>query len=387
MTHPSQAEAVVLFDELHTADDRRFGVATLNAPASLHALSLEMIELLYPRLLAWQQDPGVVGVVLRSSGDKAFCAGGDVVRMARAIQAAQAQAQAQAEGGQVAVAAEAQAFFEHEYRLDHLIHTFGKPVLVWGHGIVMGGGIGLIIGASHRVVSPQSRLAMPEITIGLFPDVGGSWFLGHLPGGLGAFLALTGAQMNAADAVYTGMADFVLPHEAQAALLAKLQAAKWCQDPARNGALLSHLLQGLATPDMAASNLATHRSLIDRVIGRDQLKDLAPRLEALTQHSAAWLAQGAQNFVKGSPTTAALSLALQRRARHLSLADVFRLEYNAACGCAVHSDFAEGVRALLIDKDKSPRWSPATLDEVSPALVEDHFKPRYTGSHPLADLA
>lgn len=383
MTNPSQAEAVVLFDELTTADGRRFGVATLNAPASLHALSLEMIDLLHPRLLAWQADPEVVGVVLRGSGDKAFCAGGDVVRIARAIQAAQQAS----DDASPQVPAEARDFFEREYRLDHLIHTFGKPFLVWGHGIVMGGGIGLVIGASHRVVSPKSRLAMPEITIGLFPDVGGSWFLGHLPGGLGPFLALTGASMNAADAVYAGMADFVLPHEAQAPLLAKLQGAKWCQDPARNGALLSHLLQSMATDDMAASNLDRHRGLIDRVIGRDQLADLAPRLASLAQHSEAWLAQAAQNFVKGSPTTAALSLALQAHARHLSLADVFRLEYNAACGCAAHTDFAEGVRALLIDKDKAPRWSPATLDDVTPGWIADHLRPRYAGRHPLADLA
>jgi len=378
----NETEAVVLFEELRTAGGQRFGLATLNAPASLHALSLDMIDLLYPQLLAWQRDPEVVGVLLRGAGDKAFCAGGDVVKMARAIQ----QAHADAAGGEVRVAAEAQAFFEHEYRLDYLIHTFGKPFLVWGNGIVMGGGIGLIIGASHRVVTPKSRLAMPEITIGLFPDVGGSWFLNRLPGGQGPFLALTGALMNAADARYTGMADFVLPHDTLPELLGKLQAESWGQDAGRNGAQLSQLLQSLATEDMAPSNLAQHRELIDRVIGHDQIQDLAPRLAALANHSEAWLAQSAQNFVKGSPTTAALSVLLQQRARHLSLADVFRLEYNAACGCAVHTDFAEGVRALLIDKDKSPKWQPATLAEVTPAWIDDHLKPRFDGAHPLADL-
>lgn len=385
MTTPVPApQAVVLFEELHTAGGQRFGLATLNAPASLHALSLDMIDLLYPQLLAWQRDAGVVGVLLRGAGDKAFCAGGDVVKMARAIQTAHAGAAAQAE---VPVAAEASAFFEREYRLDHLIHTYGKPLVVWGNGIVMGGGIGLIIGASHRVVTPKSRLAMPEITIGLFPDVGGSWFLNRLPGGLGPFLALTGALMNAADALYTGMADFALPHDAQAALLAQLQAAHWGANAGSNGAQLSHLLHSLATDALAPSNLAQHRALIDRTIGHDTLEDLAPRLAALAQHADAWLAQSAQNFVNGSPTTAALSLALQQRARHLSLADVFRLEYDTACGCAVHTDFAEGVRALLIDKDKAPRWQPATLAAVTPAWVAEHLKPRHTGAHPLADLA
>ena len=370
-------DPVVLFDELPAADGKRFGLATLNAPASLHALSLDMIDLLYPQLLAWQRDPAVVGVVLRGSGDKAFCAGGDVVKIARAIQAAQGSGQ---------VPEEARAFFEREYRLDHLIHTYGKPFLVWGNGIVMGGGIGLIIGASHRVVTPKSRLAMPEITIGLFPDVGGSWFLNRLPGGLGPFLALTGAMMNAADARYTGMADFVLPHDALPTVLAHIQAATWQGEAGADGAQLSHLLQALATTDMAPSQLATHRAEIDAAIGHDRLIDLAPRLAALAQHADAWLAQSAANFVKGAPTTAALSLALQQRARHASLADVFRLEYDAACGCAVHTDFAEGVRALLIDKDKAPQWAPATLADVTPAWVDDHLKPRYSGAHPLADL-
>jgi enoyl-CoA hydratase/carnithine racemase len=229
---------------------------------------------------------------------------------------------------------------------------------------------------------------MPEIGIGLYPDVGGSWILSRLPGRTGAFLALTGASINAADALFAGLADFAVPHERHADLLAALAATPWSGEGEADGARLSHLLealgQGVALP---ASPLRTHFDRINTVIGHDRLQDIAPRLAALADDADPWLAQAGAAFAKGSPTSAVLGLELQRRARHLSLADTFRLELQASVGCCAHTDFAEGVRALLVDKDKNPRWSPATLDEVTPAWIADHLKPRFTGPHPLADLA
>ena len=368
----------VLFDTLPTASGHVFGRATLNAPASLNALSLAMVDLLDPQLAAWAQDPKVVGVVLDAAGDKAFCAGGDVVGLAHAI-----RAQPPGEAPQVA-----RDFFEREYRLDYRIHTFPKPLLCWGHGIVMGGGIGLMSGASHRVATPKTRMAMPEINIGLYPDVGGSWLLARAPGASGAFLALTGAHINAADAVFAGLADFVLAHDRYPAVLDALRAAQWTGTQAGDGAQLSHLLEGLGQGvDLPASPLRTHFDRIRTVIGHDRLSDIAARMAALAQDADPWLAQAAQTFLKGSPTSAALGLELQRRARNLSLADTFRLEWQASVGCCAHTDFAEGVRALLIDKDKQPKWQPATLAEVTPAWIDDHLKPRFDGAHPLADLA
>ena len=371
-------DAPVLFDTLATASGQRFGRATLNVPASLNALSLTMVDLLDPQLAAWAADPGIAGVLLDAAGDKAFCAGGDVVGLAQAIRALPP--------GQVPP--EASAFFEREYRLDYRIHTYPKPLLVWGHGIVMGGGIGLMAGASHRVVTPRTRMAMPEIGIGLYPDVGGSWLLPRLPGKSGAFLALTGASLNAADALFAGLADFALPHEQHGPLLQAIGATAWQGRPQDDAAQLSHLLrslgQGVALP---ASPLRTHLERINAVIGHDRLADIAPRLAALAQDADPWLAQAGATFAKGSPTSAALGLELQRRCRHLSLADAFRLELQASVGCCAHPDFAEGVRALLIDKDKSPRWQPASLAEVTPAWIDAHLRPRFDGPHPLADLA
>lgn len=367
----------VLFQTLLTASGHQFGRATLNVPGSLNALSLVMVDLLDAQLAAWADDADIVGVVLDAAGDKAFCAGGDVVGLCQAIRALPA--------GQVPP--EASDFFEREYRLDHRIHTYPKPVVCWGHGIVMGGGIGLLAGASHRVATPKTRMAMPEISIGLYPDVGGSWMLSHLPGKTGAFLALTGASLNAADAHFAGLADFVLPHACHDALLDAIVTTAWQGERESDAAQLSHLLEALSQDvEWPESKLRTHFDRINTVIGHDRLQDIAPRLAALASDADPWLARAGQTFVKGSPTSAALGLEMQRRARYLSLADTFRLELQASVGCCAHPDFAEGVRALLIDKDQQPNWQPATLADVTPAWLEDHLRPRFSGAHPLADL-
>ena len=183
----------------------------------LNALSLAMIDRLDPQLAAWGAGPADRRRVLDAVGDRAFCAGGDVVAVYHAIRAA----------GPGQVPKLCSDFFEREYRLDYRIHTYPKPILCWGHGIVMGGGIGLMAGASHRVATPKTRLAMPEIGIGLYPDVAGSWFLPRMPGRSGLFLALTGAPLNASDARFAGLADVVLPHESLPGVLDAVSAERW----------------------------------------------------------------------------------------------------------------------------------------------------------------
>ena len=370
-------DAPVLFSRIETASGLAFGRATLNQPASLNALSLGMIDLLDPQLRAWAGDATIAGVILDSCSEKAFCAGGDVVDMYRSIRATPA--------GQVP--ARAAAFFEREYRLDHLIHCYPKPLLAWGHGIVMGGGIGLLAGASHRVVTARTRLAMPEITIGLYPDVGGSWFLQRMPGRAGLFLALTGAPLDASDALFAGIADFALPVDGLNVLLDDIVAADWQGEQQADSVRLDHLLACRSVQDLPASPLQAHLPRIDALIARDPLAEIAPRLAALATDADPWLAQAGATFAKGSPTSAALSFELQRLTRHASLAEVFRLEYQASVGCCLQHDFAEGVRALLVDKDKKPLWQPATLGQVTPGLVAAHIAPRFDGPHPLADLA
>ncbi len=370
-------DAPVLFRTVVTASGHRFGHATLNAPASLNALTLTMVDLLQSQLSAWADDPQVAGVVLDGSSEKAFCAGGDVVGLYRAMRAA----------GPGKVPHEAAEFFEREYRLDYQIHTYPKPFVCWGHGIVMGGGIGLMAGASHRVVTPRSRLAMPEITLGLYPDVGGSWFLSRLPGRTGLFLALTGAPLNAADALWAGLADRAARAEDHGALLEAIAHARWDGERSADAERLDDLLRALPSADLAPSQLAPHRDRIDALIGpHDTLATMAPRLRSLACEGDAWLSTAGSTFQKGSPTSAALAIALQRRLRQASLAEVFRMEYQASVGCCVFPDFAEGVRALLIDKDKTPRWQGAAQDEGGDAHLDALLAPRFAGAHPLADL-
>lgn len=370
----------VILREFDTACGRRFGHATLNAEGSLNALSLDMIDRLAPQLDAWAADPAIVGVVLDGAGEKAFCAGGDVAALYRAIKAAPA--------GEITPAAK--AFFEREYRLDYRIHTYPKPILCWGHGIVMGGGIGLIAGASHRVVTLKTRMAMPEITIGLYPDVGGSWFLRRMPGHAGLFLALTGASLNAADARFAGLGDFIVDHADKAAVLAQLAQTRWHApdaDERANHHVLSRLLEArVVQNEVPVSPLRRHFDTIEQVIGHDGLEDIAVRLLALREHDDPWLAGAGTTFAKGAASSAVISHALWQRVPHLSLAEVFRLEYLVSTAATAHHDFPEGVRALLIDKDRNPQWRYAGIAEVDSAFVAEHFQAHFEGTHPLADL-
>ncbi|MEJ8814289.1 enoyl-CoA hydratase/isomerase family protein [Variovorax ureilyticus] len=363
----------VLFNEISTACGRRFGHATLNSPATLNALSLEMIDRLGPMLSLWADDANIAGVVIDSVGDKAFCAGGDLQLLYASMK--------ETPPGEIPL--EAARFFEREYRLDYQIHTYQKPVLCWAHGIVMGGGIGLLAGASHRVATPRTRLAMPEISIGLYPDVGGSWFLRRSPGKSGLFLALTGASINAADSRFVGLTDFVVPQEQKEHVLTAIAGSKWFDNTERNSAQLSHIvLDHSEHGELAESNIRKHFDLIDSIVGHDTFIDLARRLQILSQDEDTWLSGAATNFVKGSPTSAALAFALWRRVLHMSMADVLRLEYHVSVACARFGDFAEGIRALIIDKDRNPRWRPGTLEEVSESYVQSFLQP----PHPLADL-
>ncbi len=365
----------MLFNEIKTANGKRFGVATLNSPASLNSLSVAMVRLLIPRLQEWAKDDGIVGVLLDAAGEKAFCAGGDLRQLYQTLLECGPARNTYAE-----------RFFGEEYELDHLIHTFPKPFLCWAHGIVMGGGIGLVAGASHRVVTAQSRLAMPEINIGLYPDVGGSWFLRRAPGRVGPFLALTAAPLNAADTIFCGLADVVVPHERKSQLLEAVAASAWQGEAKADRATLSRLLaQAGEGAEKQPSKLRAHFDTINALMAGDDLLDIANRLRALKSDDA-WLQTAATTFTKGSPSSAAVSFALWQRVLHMSLAEVFRLEYWASLGFCAHKDFAEGIRALLIDKDRNPRWSPATIEEITPEFVEDHLRVRVEGPHPLAAL-
>ncbi|WP_337054625.1 enoyl-CoA hydratase/isomerase family protein [Pseudoxanthomonas sp. USHLN014] len=379
--HDSVVEAPVLFETREGAGGRRIGIATLNAPKTLNGLSLEMTRLLDAQLRAWAEDAAIACVVLQGAGEKAFCAGGDLHGLYRSMNEYR-------DGGSEDITsnAYAAAFFEEEYRLDYFIHTYPKPLLCWGHGIVMGGGIGLMSGASHRVVTERSRLAMPEIGIGLFPDVGGSWLLARVPRGAGLFLALTGAPLNAGDAIYAGLADVCIDSGRHAALLDALVAQPWDEAPAANRAALTRLLAGMS---MAAQPgpLQSHAEQVEALVGAGSLEQVVAAIGAASSDDDPWLQTAQATLAAGAPGSARLAWELQRRAADLSLADTFRRECIAALHVAAHGDFAEGIRALLIDKDRKPRWNPATLAQADAQWAQGFLiSPWPADAHPLADL-
>lgn len=364
---------VVLLEERAAADGRFLAIATLNSERSLNSLSLDMINILLPAMQRWAGDERIAAVFLQGAGEKAFCAGGDVRRICLAVR----------ENG--IDDPYAQAFFTEEYKLDYLIHTFPKPVIVWGQGIVMGGGIGLMSGASHRVVTETSKLAMPEITIGLYPDVGGSYFLSRVRDRLGLFVGMTGVHLNAADALYIGLADVAVPVARREAVLQHLCEESFSADKEVCDLQVSTLLMREAPPTLAHSELKPRAALLNARAASDDLATLYAALTAPAPDDA-WLDRTAKTLAKGSPTSAALIQRQWLRGRDMTLADIFREELTLSTQCARHPDFIEGVRALLVDKDNAPKWQPATLAEVSPAWLDEHYAEPWQGPHPLAAL-
>ncbi|HEX4855593.1 MAG TPA: enoyl-CoA hydratase/isomerase family protein [Limnobacter sp.] len=370
----------VIFSTLHTASGHLFGMATLNNPAALNALTLPMIELLDAQLVQWAGQDNIAGVIIAAEGDKAFCAGGDVVSLHHAAKKA---AQSGAKAGEAPP--EAAEFFEKEYRLDYRIHTYPKPVLCWAHGIVMGGGVGLMMGASHRVVSPNARVAMPEIHIGLFPDVAGSWFLQRVPHNAGLFLGLTGAIINSGDALHCKFADVVIEHSKFPEVLDEIRNSHWAGIGQNDRKTLSTLLAPFST-ETPAPLLLQHQQEISEVVSHGSAAAVHAALLKLLGHPDTWLNRAASSYVHGSPTSAALFQHLYQRLKNASLAEVFRIEYQAAVGCCAHHDFPEGVRALLVDKDKNPKWSVKDVEEVAESTLAEILRPRFKGAHPLDDL-
>lgn len=335
----------------------RIGHLTLNRPGGLNALTLPMVRLLCRHLWNWDQDPEILAVVIRGAGEKAFCAGGDI----RTLYDSHASGDNQHE-----------LFLEEEYALDEYLHGYQKPVLALLDGFVLGGGMGLAQAASLRVVTERVRMGMPEVGIGFFPDVGGSYFLPRLPGELGLYLGVTGRQVRAADALYAELADYCLASERLAEFDRALDNLSW---GASAEEALHGLLAGLATDRIPGSELKAYRQVID---GYFALPDVPAIRAALLQESRPELRDWAEETIKlldsRSPLAMAVTLELLRRGRHLPLADCFALELHLDYQWFAKGDFMEGVRALIIDKDKAPRWNPPSLAELAPQRVLDFFR-------------
>ena len=370
--------AVVVFNELPAAQHRKIGTAELNVPATLNSLTIEMVEQLLQQLLVWQRDSSVVCVMISGSGEKAFCAGGDVQALRNSSLATP--------GGPCV---EAENFFAREYRLDYLIHTFGKPIVVWGDGIVMGGGLGIFAGASHRVVTETSRFAMPEVSIGLYPDVGGSFFLNQMPAQVGRFLALTGAAFNAADALYVGIADVFIQRNQFDTVLAKLQGGAPATHEAMSMLLASCMLatgdEKTATVAPAVGNIESHIDTINALCNGDNIQTVFERIATL-QTDDAWLLKAQKTLLQGSPLSVLLIDLQLARSVGQPLAQVLNAELLLSTNIIRYPEFAEGVRALLVDKDRKPKWQYSHIAAIPEALIESFFSAPWQ-ENPLADLS
>lgn len=348
------------------------GIITLNAERSLNALTLQMFKDLQMTFGAWATDENVRCIFLRGAGDKAFCAGGDVKQMAMDIIELKKQAP-----NTVAPDLPPQGFivdyFKYEYRCDYTIHKFEKPIVVWADGICMGGGIGLENGASHRIVTERSKFAMPEIAIGLYPDVGGTWFLNKMPGSFGLIAGMTGLRMNAADCLYLGLADFYIPSELESAVLQSLVEIDWSNDNEANFDKVDKALVKFDTSeDLGMSPAEAH---VDWASKFDDVQSASRFREILMTHANddEWISEAFRNFEYGSPSSAHVIFEQLRRGKTYSLEQVFESELNLSVRATMHPDYAEGVRALLIDKDGKPNWSPAKFEDVTKEWVDSYF--------------
>ena len=326
---------------------------TLNRPKALNALTFDMAERAIAQLAAWTEDATVAAVVIEGAGEKAFCAGGDI----RAIyNSARGDRQHAAD------------FFRAEYRLNRAIHHFAKPYIALIDGITMGGGVGLSIHGSHRVATERTRFAMPETSIGLFPDVGASYVLPRLPGRLGLYIGLTGQRLDAADCLACGLATHYVPNERLQDLISALAAADFSSD-AQQAA--DALLATMAV-DPGPSKLTERRQEIERCFAGESVEAILSALEA---EDSDWARQTLEHLRGRSPSSLKITFEAYRRGAALEFDEVMVMEYRLSQACVAGHDFPEGIRAVIIDKDNKPDWQPAALAEVSDAMLAAYFAP------------
>jgi enoyl-CoA hydratase len=368
------------------------GLITLNRPKALNALSLAMVRELTHALQTWQNDSQVWAVAIRGSNKEGpfggFCAGGDIRYFHQAALSGDASLE---------------DFFTEEYNLNHLIHNYPKPYIAFMDGIVMGGGMGVSQGAALRIVTERTQMAMPETHIGLFPDVGGGYFLSRCAGAIGEYLALTGQVLRGGEALTVGLADACAASADLPALWQGLSEKNW-SDAASMLAWLREQTQ--ATTQAASAQPSTWQdSAIDAVFSLPTVGDMVQALELLTQDEPAnaqgegssWASQTLDALRHRSPLMLHVTLELVRRGRSLSLADDLRMERDLVRHCfnthhlnrrGVSSETVEGIRALAVDKDRHPNWQPSRIEEVTPEMVLPFFEsPWPSSAHPLRHLS
>lgn len=328
----------------------RAGVITLNRPRAINALTYEMILAIAEALEQWRDDPEIALVIVRGVGERGLCSGGDV-----------AQARAAIIGGEPEKAAR---FFIDEYAMNLTIAEYPKPYVSFMEGVVLGGGVGVSAHGSHRIVTETSRVGMPEVGIGLMPDVGATWLLAHAPDELGTYMAMTGAHINASQAIEAGLADYFVHGDRLGALFEALCATGDASEVAKAAAAATAATGGQVPPGFE------DREAIARAFRGDDPEAIVARVQEEAAAGTAWAVAAMKAFDHACPTSVAVSLAAQRKAAAMTLAEVLAMEGRMAVAMGNRPDFAEGVRAQLVDKDRDPKWTPAKLSDVDKDEVE-----------------
>jgi enoyl-CoA hydratase/carnithine racemase len=364
----------VLFNEHLTQDGKKIIEITLNAEKALNALAFEMIKLIQPALERYRNDDTVAAIILDSTGEKAFCAGGDIVSLYHMLQ--------KEEGVTDAI-----DYFSSEYYLDYSIHTYPKPIIAWGAGIVMGGGLGLLSGCSHRVVTQSTMIAMPEVTIGLYPDVGASWFLNRCPGRTGLFLGITGQRINGADAKFIGIADRQLDNEQKAEFLTQLLNADLADNNSAHSQI-NQILKQLESHSQASaqsSPVREHFDLIQTLTDVDSAYGFVDSLLNLETDDS-WVNKAQKAVKHGSPLSIAMIYRQLQSTSHLSLKEAFISELALTTQCCAIGEIKEGVRALLVDKDGKPDWHFKRIDLVEEEFLDKMFADPFAGDKQFENI-
>ena len=369
---------LVLVKELKAKNGSKIGHITLNSEETLNSLTLSMVDIIHSQLSEWEKEKNIVAVILEGAGDKAFCAGGDI----RALY----ESMVQNPRGPNPFA---EAFFEREYRLDYKIHKYSKPIICWVDGITMGGGVGLMLGCDYRFSTERTRFAMPEIGVGLFPDVGFTYFIDTLPKNIGLYMMLTATQLNAADTQLVGLTNNYISVTAKDSFTKAITELDWSDDLQKNSEILDLCIKNfkempLSKEGFPESQLESRLESVQALMSADNLVDISKNI--LTNSTPdEWFKRGIKGLVNGCPTSAHIIWEQCNFEKSKNLKEVFKFELDLAIQITRHPDFTEGIRAVIIEKDNQPQWSYAEINKLPREWIEEHLEPAWN-KNPLDDL-
>lgn len=352
----SQADHDILFDEILGVDGC-LGLITLNRPSSLNALTLNMCIAIDQKLAEWQRMSHIKAVVVRGEGERGFCAGGDL-RYIYSLGKSGAK--------------KSSKFFYHEYRMNHRIFHFPKPFIALMHGITMGGGVGISVHGSHRVGAEDLLFAMPETGIGFFPDVGGSYFLPRCTSNTGVYMALTGAKLHIADALYAGVVDHLVPKESFESLISALLETRLTDSSAVHVSdIINSFSMEVDSMDIYKPHLVEHRAEINQCFSGSSIEQI---MESLSKTDSEWCQIVLKKILEKSPTSLKVTLKELQLGSQMNFNDCLQMEYRIAMHFLVQTDFYEGIRSAIIDKDRNPAWKPDNLEDLPAEYIDEFFE-------------